>query len=402
MSPVSRGRKPKKQKKSRGGRAASHRSPFRAQWFGPVERPRWFDPALAIAVAETADLALSSGPRELEEATARLVGARLHAAEGVGATRFGAWTEELVDALAGRVRDGDAGWRGAWYCLHGLLSITPAGMAEWVGEVVEQLRPSLPQDAGPQLPGWLAGMPNVSATGEVWRMVDAYGDRIGLIAGFRYPEPAEPRVYLLDFDASDFPVLVSAGVHDDLDAAAKAWRDELGSATAGAEPQPVTEGADLGVLARWNIGELLVTGYETRIVMDNWYRSQRRADDLIEVLAQRGVRLPPLRPVAESDIEPVVKAFTSWYTARHGRAPATEPTEVLAAEWCEVALPGTEHAVSPRRIQTLLRLLGHWGDGPTVDGVRELLPDWIRWNAAETGLTADLVDASLAAVVESN
>jgi hypothetical protein len=306
--------------------------------------------------------------------------------------------------LADRVRDGEAdSWLGAWYCLHGLLSIAPAGMAEWVGEVVGELRPSLPQDAGSQLPGWLADMPKVSATGELWRMVDVYGGRVGLIAGFRYPEPAEPTVYLLDFDVAGFPVLASAGVHDDVHQAAAAWRDEVGPAAVDAEPRRVDDGADLQVLTRWDMGELFVTGNETRTVMDNWYRSQRRADDLIGALARRGVVLPPSRSLAaELDIEPAVKGFTEWYTARHGQGPAADPTEALAAEWLEGALPGTEPVVSPRRLQFLLQLVGDWMDDDIAERVRELLPEWIRWNAAETGLPAEFVEASLAAVADVN
>jgi len=402
MSPVSRGRKPKKRKKSGRGRKPLQGSPFATDLLRPVGRPGWFDPALTAAVAETAELVSASGPRTLEEATARLIGAQLHAADGLGATRYGAWTEELVGVLADRVLEGAAeSWLGAWYCLHGLLSIAPAGIAEWIGEVVGELRPSLPQEAGLRLPSWLVDMPQVSATGELWRMVDVYGGRVGLIAGFRYPEPAEPTVYLLDFDVAGFPVLASAGVHDDVQQAAAAWRDEVGPAAVNAEPRLVDDGGDLQVLTHWDIGELFVTGNEPRTVMDNWYRSQRRADDLIEALARRGVVLPPSRSLAaDLDIEPAVKAFTAWYAARHGQAPAPDPTEALAAEWLEGALPGTEHAVSPRRVQFVLQLVGDWMDDDIAGRVRELLPEWIRWNAAETRLPAEFVEAALAALAD--
>ncbi|GAA3449066.1 hypothetical protein [Dactylosporangium matsuzakiense] len=396
MSPVSRGRKPKKQKKSRGGRKPQ---PFLADFTRPVGRPAWFDPALAAAVAETAMLAGVSGPRELEEATATLIGARLHAADGMGATRYGAWTEELVGVLAERVREGGPEWRGAWFCLHGLLSITPAEMSDWVGEVIEELRPALP-DAGD---GWLAAMSQIAPTGEAWRLVDAYGTRIGLAAEFRYPEPGEPMVYLLDFDISGFPRLESAGVHDDLDHAVTAWRNEVGPSAAGAEPRPIGDGADVAVLTYWDMGELFVTGFESRTVMDNWYRSQRRADDLIAALAKRGVDLPKHRSLVEElDIEPTVTAFTTWYIDHHQQAPAPEPTEALAAEWLETALPGTELAVSPRRVQTVLQLVGDWMDGDLADGVRALLPEWIRWNAAQVGLPPEFTEAALAAMADLN
>ncbi|MEV4134030.1 hypothetical protein AB0J72_17900 [Dactylosporangium sp. NPDC049742] len=394
MSPVSRGRKPKKQKKSRSGGRPQSRSPFLADFARPVGRPGWFGPALAATTEETGGLVTASDPRSLEEATARLIGAQLHAAEGLGATRYGAWTEELVGLLADRVRAGETGsWRGAWYCLNGLLSITPAGLNEWIGEVVDELRPDLPEEVD----GWLADMPRITPTGELWRMTDVYGTRVGLMAGFSYPKPAEPTVYLLDFDVSGFPVLRSAGVHDDLAQAAAAWRDEVGPAASDAEPCPVDDGADLRVLTHWDMGELFVTGHETRSVMDNWHRSQRRADDLIGSLAGR-LTLPAHRSSDEDlDIEPAVKAFTAWYTARRRQPPPSGPTEALAAEWLEAALPGTEHAVSPRRVQTVLDMVGDWMDDELAGEVRALLPDWICWNATETGLPTEFVEAALAA-----
>jgi hypothetical protein len=199
-------------------------------------------------------------------------------------------------------------------------------------------------------------MSQISPTGEAWRVVDTYGTRIGLAAEFRYPEP-----------------------------------------------YPVSHGADLQVLTYWDMGELFVTGFESRTVMDNWYRSQRRADDLIAALAKRGVDLPQHRSLVEElDIAPTVKAFTTWYTARHQQAPQGEPTEALAAEWLENALPGTEHAVSPRRVQTVLQLLGDWMDGDLADGIRALMPEWIRWNAAEAGLPLEFRDATLTAIADLN
>lgn len=81
---------------------------------------------------------------------------------------------------------------------------------------------------------------------------------------------------------------------------------------------------------------------------------------------------------------------------------ARRAAEALAAEWLEGALPGTEHVVSPHRIQILLQLVGDWMNDDLAEGVRALLPEWVRWNAGETGLPAAFVEASLAAMADLN
>jgi hypothetical protein len=94
MSPVSRGRKPKKSKSSRKSRpalplglrsddaAVRSISPLAAleRLVGPPVRPEWFDRAIKTVLDGAEALASAPGPRALEQLTAELLGAELYLA----------------------------------------------------------------------------------------------------------------------------------------------------------------------------------------------------------------------------------------------------------------------------------------------------------------------------------
>ena len=140
MSPVSRGRTSKKQKKAqksrqRSGRAVVQRedtqsvdgpagqqpgqpsSGFSAlsalvdQLAGPRERPAWFGPSVGRMLRQQDAVIAATGPRELEQAVAELAGAEVYWAlnEAKRGLWFEWWFEELVQAAAGRVKAETAG-----------------------------------------------------------------------------------------------------------------------------------------------------------------------------------------------------------------------------------------------------------------------------------------------------
>jgi hypothetical protein len=403
MSPVSRGRKPKKNKKRIGGaRRGGLRIP--AGLLGPIERPDWFDAATGAVLGATAALPGLSEPLELEDAVARLLGEHLYQVIGAGKSmRFDWWFGELVSAAAARIRetldDPDGGWRGPWWLLHGLAAIATPPVASTVAAAQAKLAADVRKTAGEAgVPSWLDRMSQVTATGEVWHMRDVYGGRTALIAGFRYPEPGTDMVYLFDFDACGFVRLADAGTYSDLDAAAQAWRGLVGAAAGDAKPEPVIDADALACLVYWETGEMHVTGSETRAVMDNWLRARRRAEDLADALQQRSVALPPAKNLyADIDTEPTVDAFTQWYAARHGTPPDGEVVGALAYEWLEGAMPGTEHLASPHRVAFQLGLIGDWvPDDPVTLGVQELMPEWVRFHGEQTGLPGALMTPAVA------
>jgi hypothetical protein len=142
MSPVSRGCKSKKSKTTSGLRGAARRrtpgmqpghprSAFTAMQalLSPPQRPAWFDSASKTVLDHAGVVMAARGPRELEQATAELLGAELHRVlreerEGMW---FSWWFQELTEAAMARIREEvssrDTGWEPPWRLLHGLTSI---------------------------------------------------------------------------------------------------------------------------------------------------------------------------------------------------------------------------------------------------------------------------------------
>lgn len=347
MSPVSRGRKPKKAKKRR-------RVQVRAVGLG-TGRPAWFEPTIAAVLDGAAVLEAAGGLREIEQLTCELMGAQLHRVieEGHAGLRFSWWFEELVGAA--RERD-------ARRLLLGLASI-----------------------GAPEVDYGLADPPRVSATGEVFRMRDAYGTRFAVLARFSYGH--DPCVYLFDIDASEMVRLVSAGVFDDVDQAAAAWVADVGGAAGDVTPRPVEDVQDLMCLSQLDLGGPTVFGDESRVAMDNWFRVQRRRDDVAEALGARGTPLPPADSLYEFDNTLMVAEFTAWYERTRGVEPDPHAVVSLAEQWMEGALPETWYSVSPRRVEVQIELLGDWlREDPVTVAAKALLSDWVVWLSERAGL----------------
>jgi hypothetical protein len=418
MSPVSRGRKIKKSKttSSLGGAArrrayglqpAHRRSAFTAMQslLGPPQRPAWFDSSTK-AVLDRADVVMAArGPRELEQATAELLGAELHRVlneerEGMW---FSWWFEELTQAATARIREEvgsrDGAWEPLWRLLHGLTSIGSPELASTARNALDRARKELRGDAAlRQQPDWLWRLARITATGEVWEMRDAYGTRIALIAGFSYPGGVDRSVFLFDIDVCGSIEIVYAGVFDDVAQAATAWRALVGNTADNAAPKRVETAQRLLCLVHCDSGEDILRGTESRTVLDNWFRTRRRIHDLAETLRKRGMPLPAARSLYHDlDTDPMAAAFTSWYVQRHGTEPDPETVDALAQEWTEGTLPDTWYTVSPHRVAFQLALIGDWvSDDPITIAAKALLPEWVQWHGEQADLPEHLVDRAVA------
>jgi hypothetical protein len=234
-------------------------------------------------------------------------------------------------------------------------------------------------------------------------MRDAYGTRFGVIATFTHVAAKEKMAYLFDIDASGFVALAGAGVFDDVDRAAAAWRAAVGDAAADVPVQPVDDVDDLMCLVHCDVGEEHITGDETREVLDNWFRAPRRIHDLALVLRKRGTPLPEVASLyhgIDADVDLMAAEFVAWFNAGHGGPPDADGAEAIAFQWIEGTLPETWYTVSPRRVEFQLGLLGDWiPDDPTTRAARQLLPEWVRWLGERSGQSAPFVDRSVAAVL---
>ncbi len=215
------------------------RSPLEESFGSLDRRPRWWAPSFERLIAASGGLLVAQGPRALEQVTAELIGAELYRAvhdEKTG-LRFDAWAMELISRAIERMVDaagrGDNTWRGPWWLLQGLAAIGSYGLGAFAWEQASEAAGELPRDIRAAEPAWLKLLPDIKATGHVLAMRDAYGTRFGVIADFSYPGGADPSAYLLDFDASGFTVLAGAGVFDDVERAAAAWRDQVGVSAEG-------------------------------------------------------------------------------------------------------------------------------------------------------------------------
>ncbi len=160
---------------------------------GPPRRPAWFDSANKAVLDRAGVVMAARGPRELEQATAELLGAELHRVlreerEGMW---FSWWFEELTEAATARIREEvgsrDGAWEPPWRLLYGLTSIGSPALQSIARTALDRAKKALRGDAAVrQQPAWLRQLARITATGEVWEMRDAYGARIALIAGFSY------------------------------------------------------------------------------------------------------------------------------------------------------------------------------------------------------------------------
>lgn len=429
MSPVSRGRKGKKQRKAQKSRqgaakAAALRSTSSLavgslaalgdQLFGPPKRPGWFDPSIARILGQGEAVMAATGPRELEKVTAELTGGEVYWA--LREVRAGLWFEwwfrELARAAGERVkaeaaRDG-GGWQAPWRLLYGLAAVGSPELRSAAMQALKDAAGALAPGQASAQPGWLALCPGSAVTGGIWTMRDGYRTRFAVLAECGYPGSdagpggADPHVFLFDIDACGFVTLAGAAVFDSLEQAAAAWRQGKGDTAGSARPEPVTEFGQLDCLVHCEVSpDGIFRGGEPRAFTDNLFRAGRRIHDIADAMARQGHQWPGHRSLyrdRSAENEATAKAFGVWHARRHGSQPHLDAVRWLAADWLQGTLPGYGHAVSPHRVKNLLAYMDDdWLPGePATADAYELLPEWVRWNGEQAGIPGHLIERSAA------
>src|SRR5262249_33984353 len=146
-------------------------------------------------------------------------------------------------------------WEGPWRLLNGLTSISTPSLRIVAQSELALVQRALPAQAAAAQPRWLRLLPQIAPTRPAGGKHDAHGTRFAVIAGFSYPGEVDPSVFLFDIDACGEVHLAGAGVFDDVEQAAAAWREPLGEAAAEAAPALVATAEQLTCLAYVDIAE---------------------------------------------------------------------------------------------------------------------------------------------------
>jgi hypothetical protein len=418
MSPVSRGRKSKKQKKVQKSR---QRTASTAQWAGRhfdgltgltdrlsvrPARPPWFGPSIARILGQDEALMAATGPRELEQVAAALTGTEIYRVlhESGQGLWFSRWFEELTRAAAERIKSeqtaGGSASQAPWRLLYGLAAIAPPALRDHALQAIKDAAAAAAASFSVK-PDWLSLCPDGAVTGRVETMRDDYGTRFAVLAECGYPGGVDPHVFSFDIDACGLVTLAGAAVFDSLDQAVSAWRQAKADAAQAARPQPITGYAQLDCLIHCEVSpDGMFRGDEQRAFTDNVFRASRRIHDIASALEEQGQQWPAHRSLyhdRDAESEAAAKEFAAWYRPRHDRDPDQEAIRFLAADWLEGTLPECAHAVSPHRVRQLITYMNDdWlPDEPTTQAAYELLPEWVRWNGEQAGVPGHLIERSV-------
>nr|WP_042186101.1 hypothetical protein [Kibdelosporangium sp. MJ126-NF4]CEL17089.1 hypothetical protein [Kibdelosporangium sp. MJ126-NF4]CTQ91682.1 hypothetical protein [Kibdelosporangium sp. MJ126-NF4] len=404
MSPVSRGRKKKTTKKKKYRSIPPPAARYQDVVLPPFpdlppfadlaeSMPEWFYTGITNVLGNADVLLTASTARQVEQATAELLGAELHRAtsEHEDGLYFSEWFKHLAEAAAQADRETTA------RLLVGMTMLAPSNLRTHAESALDRV--------AKHLPDWLRDLDEIEAVGDVWKMADVYGARIALIAS--YVDSGDlPGCYLFDIQADVDPIaLIAPGLFDDLDQAAEAWRAAVGETAMGAEPVLVHSPDDLEPLGYLPTGDdiLGILGDETRAAMDNWFRTSRRLGELEWSLDKRGELLIPSSGSLHHgfDIEPLVTEFTAWYRDKHGAAPDSDVVRALATDWAMGVLPQLWHSVSPPRVAAQVAMFADdWApDNPLTARAKAVFPDWVRWNGEQSDLPEHLIEQAVASAV---
>jgi hypothetical protein len=227
---------------------------------------------------------------------------------------------------------------------------------------------------------------------------DVYGTRWAVVAPFESADGAG-RWYLWDVDACGYQVVtVHSGFHLSVEAAHAAWQHAAGPAAADATFTVADDAETLDELLTGEV-EGVRRGGEDRSQYTEFLRS-RRLGRIVRQAAGRssGRTLPRLSPDtgAERFAQRLRQLGHTDNSAEEGPARAGELAAEMAESWSPDGCPSLYAYCSPHKVAaTVLHLRDFYQDDFAAELVG-VLPDWIRFLAEHTGMTAELTDRCLA------
>jgi hypothetical protein len=319
-----------------------------------------------------------------------------------------ALAEQTGVALRATLAQGADDWQKPWALLCGLALSAPRTPADAVDETIRERLPEFPDIKDPletalaeaekfaELtadrrlepgPGHLAD--GWGPAGEALVARDVYGSRRLVMAPFSYDDSAPDHWYAWDIDLCWIAVVVGAGVFASAEDALREWRDAVGPAASGAALSSCPAGMTAQLLAPClRTGPLagMLQGNESRDLIREYYRLQRRARDLTGS-ADAAAGSSPF------DAGHAPDAFLNWYATRHDDVPGavTEATAIISEEWGPHEYPDERsfYACSPHRIEMAAHLIRGSYFADHANPALRLLPEWTQWCIERTGLDGD-------------
>lgn len=232
---------------------------------------------------------------------------------------------------------------------------------------------------------------------------DVYGTRWAVIAPFASADGAD-RWYLWDVDACGYQVVtVHSGFHPSADAALGAWQQAVGPAAAAAASTVTDDTETLHELLSGEV-EGIRHGGEDQSQYAEFLRSRR----LGQTVRQAAGRFDGLgRPRLSADTAAERFAHRLRRLGHTDRPAGEEPADEgpagagdlaaeLAESWSPNDCPSLYPYCSPHKVAaTVLHLRDYYQDDFAAELVA-VLPEWIRFLAEHTGMTADLTERCLA------
>ncbi|MEU8004169.1 hypothetical protein AB0B66_23680 [Catellatospora sp. NPDC049111] len=130
-------------------------------------------------------------------------------------------------------------------------------------------------------------------------------------------------------------------------------------------------------------------GGESTEQLAEYHRSARLADTALSTLTPS-----PYDP-AEDLVADEAEKFVAWLRQHRPDRLSTDIDELaveLASSWRIDSPPALFHTCSPHRVASVVAHVRDYYEDDFAEQLLGVLPDWISWLAARTGLSPDLAD----------
>lgn len=240
-----------------------------------------------------------------------------------------------------------------------------------------------------------------AVTGPVLWARDVYGTRWAVVAPFSSVGGPD-RWYLWDVDTCGYEIVtVHSGFHPTAESAVAAWRESVGNAAAGAAALTVVDDAEtLGALLRGEVEGLRIGG-EDQEQYAEFLRSRRLGRTAREAVGKTRGR-PSVRLTTDDARERFAQRLRQLghhdgpAGADEGPAGADDLAGELADSWSPRDHPTLYPFCSPHKVAVaVLHLRDFYKDDFAAELVA-VLPEWIRFLAEHTAMTAELTERCLA------